>query len=96
MSVRAAVAVGWLYSQVIEDYGLSPMIFVDNWAWVSEDHEFNTAGIEPTVRFANAFSLSIDWGKSFGWSRHPKGHPWWQESRTTAGPPGVTWQVLST
>ena len=95
VSVAAAVAVGWLYSRVIEDYGLSPMIFVDNWAWVSEDHELNTAGVEQTVKFAEAFKLSIDWTKSFGWSRHPDGQKWWRDSCDSIGPPGVTLQVLA-
>ena len=94
VSVAAAVAIGWLYSQVIEDYGLSPMMFVDNWAWVSEDHELNTAGVEQTVRFAAALKLSVDWSKSFGWSRHPEGRRWWHESCETAGPPGITLHVL--
>ena len=95
VSVAAAVAIGWLYSQVIEDYGLSPLIFVDNWAWVSEDHELNTAGVEQTVRFAEAFRLSIDWQKSFGWSRHKAGQRWWHDHCATAGPSGVTLQVLA-
>ena len=71
------------------------MIFVDNWAWVSEDHELNTAGVEQTVKFAEAFKLSIDWTKSFGWSRHPDGQKWWRDSCESIGPPGITLQVLA-
>ena len=42
VSVAAAIAVCWLLANVLQEYGVAPSLFVDNWSRSSEEAEFNS------------------------------------------------------
>ena len=93
-SVAAAVAVGWLFCEVASDFGLSPLVFVDNWSWFTDDHELNAAGVAQAGHLASSLRIQIDWRKSFGWSRHVEGQRWWLQHASALGPAGAAVNVL--
>ena len=94
MSVAAAVAVGWLFATVVRDFGLSPQVYIDNWAWSTEQDELHAAGVEQTLQLVKAMRIEVDWRKTFAWSRHRQGRKWWSTHAAALAPPGVTINVL--
>ena len=79
MSVAAAVSLGWLFAVVIADFGLSPQVFIDNWAWTSPDEQLHAAGLEQTLQLTRSLRIEVDWRKTFGWGLHAAGRKWWQD-----------------
>ena len=94
MSVVGAVAVGWLYAQHLCNYGLDPLIFVDNWSWTSEDHTLHPMGLDLTCQFAAAMRIQVDWRKTFGWSRTAEGQKWLRDHIAAFVPEGVHISIL--
>ena len=86
MSVASALTLGWLFAVVISDFGLSPQVFIDNWAWTTEDEALHAAGIEQTLQLTSSLKLEVDWRKTFGWSRHVEGQRWWHDHAATLVP----------
>ena len=95
VSVVAAVALGWLFCQVIQDYAMQPLVFVDNWSWTTDDHELNAAALEQTYQLTQSLRLRIDWRKSFGWSRHVEGQKWWRQHAGHLSPTAEPLAVLA-
>ena len=93
-SVAAAVAIGWLFCRVISDFGMDPLVFVDNWAWLSVDPQLHAAGIAQTRHLADSLRLEIDWKKSFGWGRDKDSQQWWKTHGCELVPHGITLSVL--
>ena len=93
-SVAAAVAVGWVFSQLISSYDLTPAVFVDNWSWTTDCHEHNAAGLAQTQHLTGALRLSIDWNKSFAWSRDVEGRNWWKDNLHDMCPDGIQVSLL--
>ena len=95
MSVAGILALCWLCSTMLQDHGLEPMLFVDNWSWVSEVDELHTAGLQVIQDLTSALRIRVDWGKSFAWSRHPEGSHWWRLHGEHILPPDGTLQLLA-
>ena len=94
MSVVAAVGLGWLQASLLTDFGVSPMIFIDNWSWTTEDDELHAAALEQTLQLVRSLRLQIDWRKSFAWSRHVEGIRWWHKNGASLLPQGAPLFVL--
>ena len=95
MSVAGVLALCWLFSAMLEDHGLEPLLFVDNWSWVCEDDQLHTAGMLQVQQLTEALRIQVDWTKSFAWSRHPEGVGWWQQHGPDIMPPGGSLKVLA-
>ena len=94
MSVAACISFCWLLSTALSDFGVDPALFVDNWAWSSPRHEFHGHALLQLLELCRALKLSIDWNKSFAWSRDKLGLHWWRTVGQHFLPPGISLRVL--
>ena len=65
VSVAASVALGWMFTTLVSEFGLSPQVYVDNWAWTAEQDELHTAEMAQTLVLTQALKIQIDWRKTF-------------------------------
>ena len=94
MSVAAAVSLGWLFASLVADFGLTPHVFIDNWAWTSADEALHAAGLEQTLQLVRSLKIEVDWHKTFGWSTHSAGRQWWREHAKMLLPDACSLAVL--
>ena len=95
ISVAAAIAACWLLASVLEEYGVQPALFVDNWSWSTEGAEFNGYALVELLSVVSALRLTIDWSKSFGWARDKLSLKWWRQIGSLHLPPHIPLRLLA-
>ena len=94
LSVAAAIACCWMLDRLLSQFSVRPALFVDNWAWCADSHELHGYAVAQLLDFTASLRLSVDWNKSFAWSRDKEGVEWWRNVGRLFLPPGVPLKVL--
>ena len=95
LSVPAAIAVSWLLYVALQEFDVPAEFFVDNWAWHTDHHESHIAAMQETLAVTHALKLTIDWRKSFAWSRDVAGYQWWQQYGSSLLPAEAPFHLLA-
>ena len=66
----------------MEAVHVAAFVYVDNWAYHSDHTPPLANALDSTVMFAEAFSLTIDWNKSWCWGTTQRMKDFWISSET--------------
>ena len=95
VSVAAAIAVCWILCVTLEDFGVCPALYVDNWSWTSDLPELHTVALQETLNITSALRLEVDWRKSFAWARDAESAEWWKQFGPTLLPSPDVFKLLT-
>ena len=82
MSVAAMTCLSYLYVKCMEAVHVAAFVYVDNWAYHSGHTAPLANALDSTVIFAEAFSLTVDWNKSWCWGTTQRMKDFWINSDT--------------
>ena len=94
LSVVAQVAICWLLVKRTELETCQTFTFVDNFSWVAKSEVGLQSTLQRALQFCSAWSLPIDWQKSFGWGTTARLRRWWTDKAPSHLPAGGSLQLV--
>ena len=89
LSVVAMVGLCWLAVHRTRPETGVVMTYVDNFSWVANDQTTVQQAFQQATSFCKAWSLPIDWSKSFAWATTKRLQQWWDTTAQDLLPAGT-------
>ena len=89
LSVVGMVALCWLAVQRTKVQSSFVLTFVDNLSWIAPEQPVLQELFQNAISFCKAWSLPIDWTKSFAWATTKRLQQWWDGDAQTLLPEGA-------
>ena len=94
LSVTAMLAINQLWTGLLNHPNLRLHAFADNWAYATFDATMHMPTIAFLQKIAAAMALTIDWGKTWGWSTDSQHKDALKQAANALLPPDTTIQQV--